>query len=92
MSIPKNGVKYAIIYDNSAILGVIPLVAYEYIINGKSAIECIMERDAITTDKTSGINACHPPRYIIDLCCLIVTVSVETVCIVCAFPLMEIIR
>jgi predicted helicase len=31
------------------------LEAYEYVVNGKSAIEWIMERYAVTVDKDSGI-------------------------------------
>lgn len=99
MRFPKKGVKDVIIYNSTTILRDIPLEAYEYIINGKSAIEWIMERYAITTDKASGItndpNAwCdehNSPRYIIDLLRRIVTISVETVRIVRALPPMEII-
>lgn len=99
MRFPKKGVKDVIIYNRTTILRDIPLEAYEYIINGKSAIEWIMERYAITTDKASGItndpNAwCdehNSPRYIIDLLRRIVTLSVKTVQIVKALPPMEII-
>jgi predicted helicase len=53
-------------------------------VNGKSAIEWIMERYAITVDKDRGISN-NPndwsdnPRYILDLVKRIVRVSVETV-------------
>ena len=33
----------------------IPLEAYDYVVNGKAAIEWVIERQAVTTDKKSGI-------------------------------------
>jgi hypothetical protein len=32
-----------------------PLEAYDYVVNGKPAIEWVMERQSVTTDKDSGI-------------------------------------
>ena len=62
--------------------------------NGKPAIERVMERYQYTRDKDSGIvndpNAwCkehNQPRYIIDLVCRVVRVSMETVKIVKGLP------
>jgi predicted helicase len=75
----------------------IPLAAYEYIVNGRSAIEWIMERYQIKTDKESGIkndpndwaNEHNKPRYILDLLLSIITVSLETVKIVNGLPRLE---
>ena len=72
----------------------IPLQTYEYIVNGKSALEWLMERYAVTTDKASGIvndaNAWglehDNPRYILNLLCSIVTVSMETLKLVSELP------
>ena len=72
----------------------IPAKAYEYVVNGKSAIEWIMERYAITTDKKSGITnnpndwslEHEKPRYIFDLLLSIINVSVQTVDIVNNLP------
>lgn len=72
----------------------IPLKAYDYIVNGKSAIEWIMERYAITTDKKSGIKndpnlwslEQKQPRYILDLLLSIIHVSLETQKIVATLP------
>ena len=97
MRFPKKGEKDAIIYNSTTILRGIPEEAYEYIVNGKSAIEWLMERYAVTTDKDSGIvndpnDWCtehNNPRYIIDLIKRIVTVSVETVKITHALPKLE---
>jgi predicted helicase len=33
----------------------VTLAAYDYVVNGKGAIEWIMERYAVTKDKASGI-------------------------------------
>ena len=97
MRFPKKGEKDAIIYNSTTILRGIPEEAYEYIVNGKSAIEWLMERYAVTTDKDSGIvndpnDWCtehNNPRYIIDLIKRIVTVSVKTVKITRALPKLE---
>ena len=51
----KTSDKSVIYYNNSITITGIPAKAYEYVVNGKSAIEWIMERYAITTDKKSGI-------------------------------------
>lgn len=47
--------KARIIYNDHITIENIPLKAYEYVVNGKSAIEWIMERYAITIDKASQI-------------------------------------
>ncbi len=69
----------------------IPLEAYDYVVNGKSALEWIMERYQITKDKDSQIpndpnDWSDDPRYIIDLVKRIVRVSLETVRIVNELP------
>ena len=69
----------------------IPLEAYNYVVNGKPAIEWIMERYAVTVDKDSGIKNdpnewSTDPRYIVDLLKRIVRVSLETVKIVDGLP------
>ena len=72
----------------------IPLEAYGYIVNGKSAIEWIMERYAVTVDKASGIRNdpndwSDDPRYIVDLLKRIVRVSLESVRIVAGLPALQ---
>jgi predicted helicase len=86
--------KSKIIYNSHITLENIPLVAYEYIVNGKSAIEWIMDRYCISQDKKSGIindanDWCEEvgnPRYIIDLLHSIINLSVKTVEIVNNLP------
>lgn len=87
----KNIDKTTIIYNRHIKIHHIPLEAYEYIVNGKPALEWIMERYQLTRDKDSGItnNPNHwseDPRYIVDLVKRIVRVSMETVAIVKSLP------
>jgi len=86
--------KTTIIYNSKVTLTGIPLEAYDYIVNGKSAIEWIMERYQVTTDKKSGIKNnpndwSEDPRYIVDLVKRIVRVSIETMKIVDKLPGLE---
>lgn len=82
-----------VVNEHLALLG-IPAEAYDYVVNGKSAIEWVMERYQITKDKDSGIindpnDWCREhddPRYIANLVKRVVTVSVETMKIVRALP------
>lgn len=94
MRFPKKGIRHTIIYNETCTLSEIPDEAYEYIVNGKSAIEWLMERYAVTTDKDSGIvndpnDWCDEqgdPRYIIDLVKRVIRVSIETMEIVKTLP------
>ncbi len=86
--------KSRIIYNSHITLSDIPLAAYDYVVNGKPAIEWIIERYQVTRDKDSGIvndpnDWCrehNQPRYIIDLVKRIVRVSIETMKIVRSLP------
>lgn len=94
MKFPKKGQKDTIIYNHYHTIKNIPEKAYEYVVNGKSAIEWIMERYAVTTDKKSGITnnpndwsrEHNKPRYILDLLLSVINVSVQTVDIVNGLP------
>ena len=78
--------KSVLIYNSYIRIENIPLEAYEYVVNGKSAIEWIMDRYQIKTDKDSGITndpndwglEHNNPRYILDLILSVITVSMET--------------
>ncbi len=84
--------KTSIIYNPHLSIHKIPEEAYEYVVNGKSAIEWIMERYKVTVDtKKSGIRNdpndwSDDPKYIFELVQRIVTVSLETMKIVNALP------
>ena len=86
--------KSQIIFNPHVRLTGIPLDAYNYVVNGKPAIECVMERYAITTDKDSGITNdpnewSDDPRYIVDLVKRVVAVSLETNKLVAQLPAFE---
>lgn len=83
--------KSVILYNPHLALRDIPLEAYDYVVNGKSAIEWVMERYAVSVDKSSGIKNdpnewSNDPRYIVDLLKRIVRVSLETTRIVKGLP------
>jgi predicted helicase len=83
--------KTTLIYNSHVTLSGIPLETYEYIVNGKAALDWIIERYQVTTDKDSGIHNdpndwSEEPRYILDLVKRVVRVSVETVRIVKGLP------
>lgn len=94
MRFPKKGEKGSIIFNPFITFKNIPLEAYDYVVNGKSALEWIMERYAATVDKDSGIRNdpndwCrehNDPRYIYNLVKRIIRVSMETNKIVAALP------
>ena len=83
-----------ILYNGHIVINNIPQVAYDYVVNGKSAIEWIMERYAVTIDKESQIKndpndwsrEHEKPRYILDLLLSVINVSVQTVAIVKSLP------
>ena len=72
----------------------IPLRAYDYVVNGKSAIEWIMERYCDKVDKKSGIrNDANQwgiehgnPKYPLELLQSIITLSLKTIDIVDSLP------
>ena len=86
--------KSRIIYNSNITIENIPAKAYEYIVNGKSAIEWIMERYAVSQDSKSLIindpNAWsrehNNPTYIFDLLLSVINLSVQTVDIVNSLP------
>lgn len=86
--------KTTIHYNSNIKLSGIPLESYEYIVNGKPAIEWIMERYQVVKDKDSVIindpnDWSDDPRYIIDLVKRIVRISIETIKIVNSLPLLS---
>lgn len=91
--------KSIIIYNEFITVRNIPLEAYEYVVNGKSAIEWVMERQSVTTDKDSGIvkdandwatETVGDPRYPLSLLLRIITVSLETMKVVKSLPALDI--
>ncbi|GAA8434954.1 hypothetical protein Hpkin82_06510 [Helicobacter pylori] len=73
----------SIIYNKNITITKIPKKAFDYVINGKSAIDWVIERYSITTDKDSLIennpNDYAGGKYIFELLCRVITLSVKSV-------------
>ncbi|WP_342753462.1 type ISP restriction/modification enzyme, partial [Bartonella sp. AU15XJBT] len=91
--------KSTVFYNSNITITDIPLAAYEYIVNGKPALEWVMGRQCVKTDKKSGIvnDANHyavetvgNPAYPLELFQKVITVSLETMKIVKNLPKLEI--
>lgn len=83
--------KTQIRYNDYITIKDIPLKAYEYVVNGRSPIEWVMDRYKVKVDEDSGIKNdpnmfSDNPRHILDLLQRVTTVSVETVKIVDSLP------
>lgn len=88
-----------LIYNSKITVTGIPLEAYEYVVNGKPALDWVVERQCIKTDKDSGIvndandwatETMNNPRYPLELFLRVVTVSLETMKIVRSLPKLDI--
>jgi predicted helicase len=102
MKFAKNGKetdKSTIIYNNKITLKNIPLKGFNYIVNGKSAIEWVVDRQCVSINKDSkiendandfAINTMQNPAYIIELLQSVITLSLETVDVVNNLPKFEI--
>ncbi|MET3560886.1 putative helicase, partial [Bartonella japonica] len=91
--------KTTVIYNSNITITDIPLEAYEYIVNGKPALEWVMGRQCVKTDKKSGIvndanryavETVGNPAYPLELFQRVITVSLETMKIVKNLPKLEI--
>jgi predicted helicase len=86
-------------YNDRITLRGVPEDAYRYLVGSRSAIDWIIDRYYVKTDKKSGIvnnpndwsREVGDPRYIVNLLARIVTVSIETMKIVDALPALEIV-
>ncbi|MCT4657196.1 MAG: DEAD/DEAH box helicase family protein [Cohaesibacter sp.] len=88
-----------VIYNSNITITNIPLEAYGYVINGKPALDWVMERQCVKTDKASGIvndanlyatETMNNPAYPLELFQRVITVSLETMAIVRALPKLDI--
>ena len=91
MRFPSKENKGTILFNDSVKIENIPMAAYDYVVNGKSAVEWIMERYAVTKNADSGIVNdpnlwSDNPRYILDLVSRVIQMSVETQKIVAGLP------
>ena len=95
MKHPKKGVLDAIIYNESITIKNIPEKAYDYVVNGRPAIEWIIDQYKVKTDKKSGITDdpnefSDDPKYILNLLLSVITVSMRTLELIEELPEFEI--
>jgi predicted helicase len=88
-----------VIYNNRITIKNIPVEAYEYVVNGKPALDWVIERQAVTTDKASqitndandwAIETMGNAKYPLELFLRVITVSLETMKIVENLPKLDI--
>ncbi|UTW07871.1 DEAD/DEAH box helicase [Pseudomonas benzenivorans] len=99
MKFAKKGDKNTVIYNHRITLKGIPEAAWDYVVNGKAALDWVMERQAVRTDKASGIvndandwavETMGNPKYPLELFQRVITVSLETQKIVNSLPALDI--
>lgn len=96
MKHPKKGALDQIIYNADITISNIPEEAYEYVVNGRPAIEWIIDQYQISTDKKSGIIDdpnlySDDEHYIFNLLLRIINVSIKTVELVNSLPSLDVI-
>ncbi|NTL90275.1 DEAD/DEAH box helicase [Enterococcus faecium] len=96
MKHPKRGQLDTIIFNEDIVITDIPERAYEYVVNGKPAIEWIIDQYQVKKDKKSGIvddpnEFSDKPKYIFNLLLSIINVSMQTMDLVESLPPLEII-
>ena len=99
MKFAKKGEKGTVVYNKRIMIKDIPGEAYEYVVNGKPALEWVMERQGVSTHKDSGIvndandwaiETMNNPAYPLELFLRVITVSLETMKIVKSLPNLDI--
>ncbi|KZU41314.1 type ISP restriction/modification enzyme [Lactiplantibacillus plantarum] len=94
----KSRKDHSVIKFNSDItISDIPARAYDYVVNGRSAIEWIMDQYRVKTDKVSQItddpnDYSDDPQYILNLLLSVITVSMKTLELIDKLPKFEIIE
>ncbi len=98
MRFPNKADKSEIAYNHHITVTGIPLEAYDYIVNGKSAVEWVMERQGVSTHKDSQITSdanrwatetMGNPKYPLELLLKVVTVSLESMKVVRSLPALD---
>ena len=95
MKFASKGDKSTVVYNHAITIKGIPLAAYDYVVNGKPALEWVMERQGVSTHKDSGIvndandwaiETMKNARYPLELFQRVITVSLRTMEIVRGLP------
>lgn len=101
MKYGKGKDKSVLHYNDRITVTGIPLEAYDYAVNGKPALDWVVERQCVKTDKASGIvndandwaiETMHNPRYPLELFLRVITISLETMKIVNNLPALDILE
>lgn len=95
MKHPKKGVLDTVIYNTDITVTNIPNKVYNYIVNGKPAIEWIINQYNVSIDKKSGIlddpnEFSEDPNYILNLLLSVITVSMKTLGLIDKLPDFEV--
>ncbi|HDI6863919.1 TPA: hypothetical protein POG99_001756 [Staphylococcus aureus] len=95
MKHPKKGVLDTVIYNTDITVTNIPNKVYNYIVNGKPAIEWIIDQYNVSIDKKSGIlddpdEFSEDPNYILNLLLSVITVSMKTLGLIDKLPDFEV--
>lgn len=99
MKLARKGDPTIVIYNSRITLKDIPPEAWDYVVNGKPALDWVMERQSVKTDKASGIvndandwaiETMHNPKYPLELFQRVVTVSLESIKIVKSLPALNV--
>lgn len=102
MKYAKNGKEKdltTVIYNDQITIKNIPVEAYEYVVNGKPALDWVIERQCVSTDKASqitndandwAIETMGNAKYLLELFQRVITVSLETMKIVKSLPKLDI--
>ncbi|MCQ6276400.1 DEAD/DEAH box helicase [Bacillus sp. V3B] len=96
MKHPKKDCLNMIIFNGNITIKNIPEIAYEYVVNGRPAIEWIIDQYQVKTDKKSGITDdpnefSDDPKYILNLLLSVITVSMKTIELVGQLPKFEVV-
>lgn len=80
-----------LVYNRRVTIKGIPEGAQDYVVNGRSPLDWAIDRYQVKTDKATGIvndpnEYSEDPRYVLDLVCRLVTVSMRTSEIVAQLP------
>lgn len=94
MKHPKRGQLDTIIFNEDIVIKDIPEKAYEYVVNGRPAIEWIIDQYRVKKDKKSEIvddpnEFSDNPKYIFNLLLSIINVSMQTMDLVESLPPLE---